>query len=310
MNRTKKVLLIVAVVLVVVALAAAVTYHVVRRPGRAVFLLPDGNVMAYISFTPLRYLNMGNKPAALSNTPQYQQFVDQTGFHYEHDLDSIAFSGRTTAELNGDFSAIVTGTFDRDRLNTYVQRQPGVETESYGGKTVFAMRENNQTVRVSILDGSTVALTAGPSADSMHTIIDKATGSRSAPSLLDDYYGDVPFGSVAWAIVRVPNFGGQEAPGGFNLDFLKNTVTVMSVRYTGSVRFRAEFITDNQADATKIFQAVNGLVAFGRAAAQGNKPDKDVAAVMDNIQIQQNGSRVVVNVLVPQEVIQKASLNR
>ena len=309
MNRSKRVLLIVAVVLVVVAIAAAVTYHVIRRPGRAVYLLPDGNIMAYVSFTPFHYMDLETKP--FTSDPQYQEFVEKTGFHYDHDLDSIAFSGRTTGELNGDVSAIFTGTFDQNRLNSYAQSQPGVETESYGGKTIYAMRESSQTVRICILDGKTVAATAGPSSDSIHTIIDKSSGSGSEPQLLSDYYGDVPFASVGWAIIRIPDIGGQSAPGGISLDYLKNTVTVISVRYTGSVRLRAELIAENDADATKIFQAVNGMVAMGRAFAQsGPNRDKEVADVVDNAQIQQSGKRVILSLVIPQEIIKKASQKR
>jgi hypothetical protein len=84
----------------------------------------------------------------------------------------------------------------------------------------------------------------------------------------------------------------------------------MSVRYSGSVRVRAEFISQNQADATHVFQAVNGFVAFARASQGVRNPDKDVAALIDNIQLQQNGNRVVLNVVVPQEIIQKVSANR
>ena len=309
MNRSKRVLLIIVVVLVVVALAAAVTYHVIRRPGKSVYLLPDGNVMAYVSFKPFHYTDLGTQK--FESDPQYQEFVSKTGFHYEKDLDSLAFSGRSTGELNGDVSAIITGTFDQNRLNGYVQGQPGVETESYRGKTIFAMRESNQTVRVSILDSSTVAVTAGPSSESMHSIIDKSSGSGSMPQLLSDYYGDVPFASVGWAIVRIPDLGGQEGPGGFNLDYLKNSVTVISVRYTGSVRLRAELIAATDADATKVFQALNGLVAMGRGFAQsGQDRDKDLDALIDNTKIEQNGKRVVLNMVVPQEVIKKASEKR
>jgi hypothetical protein len=306
MNRSKRVLLIIAVVLVVVVIAAAVTYTVIRRPGKSVYLLPDGNVMAYVSFKPFHYMDLGAQK--FESDSQYQEFVAKTGFRYEKDLDSVAFSGRSTGELNGDVSAIITGTFDQSRLTSYLQAQPGVESESYKGKTILAMRESNQTVRVCILDGTTFAITAGPSAESMHSIIDKSTGSGAMPQLLSDYYGDVPFASVGWAIVRVPDMGGQEGPGGVNLDYLKNSVIVISARYTGSVRLRAEIIAQSEADATKTFQALNGLLAMGRAfATSGQERDKDLETLIDNSKLDQNGKQVVLNVVVPQELIKKAS---
>jgi hypothetical protein len=307
MHRSRRILLIVGLLLLFMAIAAAVTYNVIRRPARSVYLLPDGNAMAYVTFTPLHYINVDTK--RFDSDPKYQEFIAQTGFHFEHDLDNISFSARTGSEWNGDVSAIFTGTFDQERLARYIQNQPEVQPESYGGKTVFSMRQQNETLRLCILDGKTVAFTAGPSPESMHSIIDKFRGSGETPSLLRDYYSDVPFGSVAWGIVRMPDApAGQQAPGGFDLSFLKNSVIIMSARYTGSVRFRAELISDNQTDATNIFQAVNGLVAFGRAAVRGaQNPDKDLATLIDGIQLQQNGNRVVLNVVVPQETIQKIS---
>lgn len=305
--RSKKLLLTVGLILLLVTIGAAVTYHVIRRPAKAIYLLPDGNVMAYVNFTPLHFMNLDTK--SFASDPQYQDFAAQTGFHFEHDLDNVAISGNSTGELNGNGAAIFTGTFDQERLTSYVQKQPGVESESYGGKKIFLMHggPQNQAVRACILDGKTVALTVGTSPESMHGIIDKSSGSGQGPSLLHDYYGDVPFGSVAWAIVRIPDSSAAAAPGGFNFDFLKNSVTVISVRYSGSVRGRAEFISESQADATHVFQAVNGFVAFARATQGGRNGDKDVAALIDNIQLQQNGNRVVLNLVVPQELIQKVS---
>jgi len=122
MNRSKRVLLILAVVLVVVAIAAAVTYNVIRRPGKSVYLLPDGNVMAYLSFKPFHFMDLGNQK--FESDPEYQDFVAKTGFHYQKDLDSVAFSGRSTGEMNGDVSSIIGGTFDQSRLNSYLQAQP------------------------------------------------------------------------------------------------------------------------------------------------------------------------------------------
>jgi hypothetical protein len=309
MNRTKKVFLIVGVVLFLVAIAAAVTYNAVARPGRSVYLLPDGNVMAYVNFTPMHFMNMDTSP--FTSSPEYQRFVNDTGLHVDHDLDNIAISASTDGGPSGDAAIIITGTFDQQRLSGYVQKQEGVQTETYGGKTIFSVPERDQTARFCILDSKMVVLTVGPTAAWMHTIIDKSAGSGSAPDLFKDYYSDVPFASAVWAIVRVPDFAvPASASGGPNLNFLKNSVTIVSVRYTGSVRFRGEFIAKNQADATNIFQAVNGILAIGKMTGGGRQNDPDVTAVMNSIEVKQNDNHVVLSVVVPQDLIKKASLKR
>jgi hypothetical protein len=309
MNRAKKALLIGGIVLFLVAVTTAFTYHVVMRPGRSIYLLPDGNVMAYVNFAPMHFMNTDTSP--FTAAPEYQQFVNETGLHVERDLDNIAISANADGGLGGNVAIIVTGAFDQQRLSGYVQKQEGVQTETYGGKTIFSVPERGQTARFSVLDSKMAALTISPTAESMHAIIDKSAGSGSAPYLFQNYYSDVPFGSAAWAIVRVPSSDvPASAPGGPNLNFLKNSTTIISVRYTSSVRFRGEFIAENQADATNIFQALNGLLAMSKLAGGPRQNDPDVTAVMNSIEVKQNGNHVVVSVVVPQDVIRKAAQKR
>ena len=102
-----------------------------------------------------------------------------------------------------------------------------------------------------------------------------------------------------WAIVHVPSLDVPDTgPGGMNLSFLKNSTTIVSVRYTGSVHFRGEFIAENQADATRIFQAVNGLLAMSKLAGAPRQIDPDVTTVMNSLEVKQNGNHVVLSVVV------------
>ena len=309
LGKGAKVLLIGGIVLSLVAVAAAVAVHVVMRPGRSVYLLPDGNVIAYINFTPMHFMNMDTR--AFTATPDYQQFVNETGLHVDRDLENIAISANADGGPSAELAIIVTGTFDQQRLSGYVQKQEGVQRETYGGKTIFSVPENYQTARFCVLDSKMVALTVSPTAESMHAIIDKSAGSGSAPHLFESYYSDVPFGSAMWAIWRVPSFAvPASASGGLNLNFLKNSVTIVSVRYTGSLRLRGEFIAENQADASRIFQAVNGLLAMRNLAAGPRQVDPDVTDMMNSIEVKQNGNHVAVSIVVPQGVIQKAAQTR
>lgn len=308
--RSRKLLLTLVIVLAVVAIAAAVTYHVIRRPARSVFLLPDGNVMGYVNFTPFHFMNMDTHP--LTSDPEYQEFVTETGFDPQHDVDNVAVSANASAGANPDVSAVVSGTFNQERIASYIKKQSEVQTESYGGKTIYLAPEKDQTLRFCLLDNKMAAVTFGPSADSMHSIIDKFAGAGSMPQLLKDYYDDVPFASVGWAIVRVPEFAvPPPGPGGMDLSILKNSVTIVSVRYTGSVRVRAEFITQSQGDATRVFTSLNSAVALGRVEAMAaSSRDKDLAEVMNNLEVKQSGNRVILSVVIPQDLIKKASQKR
>ena len=309
LGKGAKVLLIGGIVLSLVAVATAVAVHVVMRPGRSVYLLPDGNVIAYINFTPMHFMNMDTRP--FTADPEYQQFVNETGLHVDRDLENIAISANADGGPSGDVAIIFTGTFDQQRLSGYVQKQGGVQRETYGGKTIFSVPQKDQTARLCVLDAKMVALTVSPTAQWMHAIIDKSAGSGAAPYLFESYYSDVPFASAMWAIVRVPSSAvPASATSGLNLNFLKNSVTIVSVRYTGSLRLRGEFIAENQGDATNIFQAVNGLMAMSKLAGGPRQADPDVTAMMNSIEVKQDGNHVVVSILVPQDLIQKAAQKR
>lgn len=307
LGNAARVLLIGGIVLSLLAVATAVTYHVVMRPGRSVYLLPDGNVIAYINFTPMHFMNM--KTSSFTAAPEYQRFVNETGLHVDRDLENIAISANADAGSRADVAIIVTGAFDQQRLSSYVRKQAGVQTETYGGRTIFSTPVEDQTARFCVLDSKMVALTISPTAESMRAIIDRSAGSGSAPHLFENYYSDVPFASAMWAIVHVPSSAITDAaaPSRINLNFLKNSVTIVSVRYTGSLRFRGEFIAENRTDATNIFQAATGLLAMTKLAGGPQQNDPDVTAVMNSIEVKQNGNHVVVSVVVPQDVIQKAA---
>jgi hypothetical protein len=308
-GKAAKILLIGGIVLSLVVVATAVAHRVVMRPGRSVYLLPDGNVMAYVNFSPMHLMNMDTKP--FTADPEYQRFVNETGLRPDRDLENIAISAHADGGPSADVAIIVTGTFDQQRLSGYVQKQEGVHTETYRGKTIFSTSVKDQAASFCVLDSKMVALTVGPTAESMHAIIDKSAGSGSVPYLYENYYSDVPFASVMWAIVRVPSFADTDsAPSGLNLNFLKNSVTIVSARYTGSLHLRGEFIAENQADATNIFQAVNGLLAMGKLSGGRRQNDPDVTAVMNSIEVTQHGNHVVVSAVVPEAVIQKAAQKR
>lgn len=305
MHRHRKLLILLAV-LAVTATAGVVVYQRVASPSKAILLLPEGNFLLYVNFTPMHFVNLG-QPA--ESDPQYKGFVQETGFHFEHDLNTIAISQRNPGDINSESSAVFTGSFDQARLSGYLKRLAG-KSENYADRPIYTIQQGGHTVRACIVDSRTVAVTNMDSGEPMHSIIDKARGIASGnPSLVQDYYRYVPLGSLAWAMFRVSSDPrASQLPGGINVDFLQNTVSILSVRYTGSIRVKAEIVSTNDTDAGRVLQAVNTFLAVakgaGTALASGG-PDKDVQTVFDSIQAQQNGRSTVISVSIPQAVVQK-----
>jgi hypothetical protein len=259
-------------------------------------MLPEGDLLLYADLRPAHLLALKqSKPPHLEG--DYQQFVDKTGIQYERDLDEVAMSRRDASDgADVESSEIFVGRFDRARLSNYLQ---GISagTEEYHGLGIYSIANEGHTVRVCILDGSTVAVTNMVSSQPMHGIIESRQKPGAAPSLLGEYFSKVPLGSLAWMIDRIPaNSEAAQLPGGLSFDFLENTVAVVSLRYTDAVLLRAEVVAASEADARHVMNSANTFLVLYRSAGQslGMKGgDPDVKAALNSIRVEQNGNSAV-----------------
>lgn len=301
--------LLVALFFVAAVAIGFVVYRWIAPPPRAVRLLPEGNFLLYVNFSPAHFLDLGQFTAN-QTAPEYQEFVRQTGFHFEKDLDTFAISQRNPGDFDSESAAIFTGHFDQARLSDYLKKLSS-STELYADKTIYSIQNDRHTVRACLVNADTVAVTNMPSAEPMHGIIDKSRGAyfSKGPYLAESHYHDIPFASLVWAILRVPaGKGAIELPNGITLDFLQNTTAVMSVRYTGSIRIRADLFSQSESDATQVKEAADTFIAWARTFAEAENaggPDKDVKTAFDSIQVQQSGKRTVISMVIPQEFVKK-----
>jgi hypothetical protein len=240
---------------------------------------------------------------------EYRDFIDQTGIHFELDLDEAAMSRRDTSDgKDVESSEIFVGRFDAARLTGYLQRL-ATAIEAYRDHTVFSIPNENHTVRVCILDVTRVAVTNMVSAGPMHGIIDRFYRPSSGPSLLANYYQDVPITSVAWLIGRIPaEPDAVQLPGGLSFSFPASAVAVASLRYNGALLCQADVFAQSESEARQIVDSANGHLALVRSIAQwvGTKgSDQDVKAAFASIQVQQKEKTAVFTATIPPAILRK-----
>ncbi|MBA3915646.1 MAG: hypothetical protein H0X25_17670, partial [Acidobacteriales bacterium] len=106
------------VLLVAISLAALIFLrkHAPPEPAR---LLPGADGFVYLDFSWLRRAGVGKALPPITHDPDYQQFVDATGFQFETDLDEFALAihyapaGTPPAPEGGTnlrYSEVLTGT--------------------------------------------------------------------------------------------------------------------------------------------------------------------------------------------------------
>jgi hypothetical protein len=312
-RRTKATILIVLLLLLLVGLAA---YLRRKAPPEAARLLPESDCIVYFNLRPLRsYTHFDRHP--VPHDPQYQAFIDATGFEFERDLDEAAFALHRMSNPLGPngpvaFSEIFLGHIDGKRLSKYLG-SIATNTEDYAGHTIYNVPSSGRTVRVALLGYEMLAVSNTPTPEQIHSMLDRYRTSAlpfSGSSLLTDHYSEVPLLAVAWGIgkITLPLKSGGIKVLGFHFPLELNSTFIGSLRWAGALRLRIEEIAPTDLAATVSSDALSTMVAIGRAA-ENNLPsamtDPDLRDLLNTVDIQHKNDRAVVTATLPVNLLQK-----
>jgi hypothetical protein len=300
-------LLILAILLVAAAAVGFVIYHRSTQIPEVARLLPEGDLILYANLKPVHLFDL-NKSGAIQPQGDYKDFVDRTGIQPERDIDEVAMSRRDTPDgRDVESSEILIGRFDQNRFRDYLQLLSSAR-EPYRNYTIYSIEHEGHTVRVTPLDGGKVAITNMVSPEPMHGIIDRLFKPSAGPVLLS-HYSDVPLGSLAWLVNRIPNKPDNvQLPGGFAITLPAEAVAVGSIRYTGSLLLRADVFAQSEAQARQIVDSANSHLALVRSIGQFIKtkgPDQDIKAAFDSLQATQKENVVTFTATIPQSILKK-----
>jgi hypothetical protein len=316
------------IALVVVIVAAAVTVAVQLRkhaPPEAARLLPGADAFLYADFSWVRKLSAKPLPA-VSHDPEYERFIQETGFEFERDLESVAFAVHYPARWVGSgtggdapearFSEVFVGKFHGERLAAYL-KHTAKSVEDYNSVEIFSIPVDGRTFRVAILSVDAVAASNHDDPAVIRGMVDRSRRLASpfgGPALLRRYYKQVQLASPIWVVAHVepasPEFGGWN-------DFLHHPADlVVSASYnplhlplrTGALHLRAEAWAGSNEDARNITDKLNVFLSmFHSAETSVGSPgtDADVKALFDSLQVRQEDSRAVLYATVPTGVFRK-----
>lgn len=312
-RRTKATILIVLIVLLLLGLAA---YLHRKAPPEVARLLPESDCILYFNLRPLRGYTHFDKTPVLRD-PQYQAFIDATGFEFERDLDEVAFGLHRMPNPLGPngavaFSEVFLGHIDGPRVGRYLASIAS-QTEEYAGHTIYDIPSQGRTVRVALLGYDMVAASNTPTPEQIHSMLDRYRTSAlpfAGSSLLTEHYGEVPLLSLAWGIgkVTVPLKSDGIRIMGFHFPVALDTTFIGSLRWAGALHLRIEEIAPTAMAATVSADTLNTMVAIGRAA-ENNFPsamtNADIRDLLNSTDIQHKNDRTVVTATLPVALLQK-----
>jgi hypothetical protein len=314
----------VPILICVLAVAFAVALIVTLRkhaPPEAARLLPGADGFFYINLKWIRTFNASNQLPPVSREPEYQKFVDETGFQFERDLDQAAFAvhypeswGHGTAGNSAEprFSEIFVGKFDSSRLVPYLKKLSSA-TENYRNFDIYDIPLEGRTVRVTVLSYDSVAVSNHPDPAVIRGIVDRSRKLASpfgGPSLLRRFYRQVPIASLSFAILRIrpAEMNVLSGVSSWSLLFPKPAVVVVSARYLRALHLRAEAFANDESDAQAIADKTSAFVSLFHAAEWNlgtHGTDTDVKAFFDSLRVEHSDSRAVLTATVPPGFIQK-----
>lgn len=316
------------IALAVVVVAAAIVFAVQLRkhaPPEPARLLPGADAFLYADFSWIRKVSSRPLPA-VSHDPDYEKFIQETGFQFERDLDTVAFAvhyptaGATKSSpatrSEPRFSEVFVGKFDGTRLAAYLKKIAN-SIENYNSLDIFTIPIEGRPFRVAILSVDAVAASNHDDPAVIRGIVDRSRRLASpfgGPAFLRRYFKRVQLASPVWMVARVDPSSTREF-GGWS-DFLtKPADLVISASYnplhlplrTDALHLRGEAWAEDEEDARNLAEKLNVFLSMFHAAetSVGSGTDTDIKALFDSVKVRQEDKRAVVYATVPIGVFRK-----
>lgn len=329
MRARRHLLIISACVLLFIAAVGVVVLLRKQAAPEPARLLPEADAVLYVDLATIRNLTAFDQPVP-KLAPGYDEFVRQTGFAFERDLDEAAMAvhrGSAKGPANGAaqgpargetrYTEVLVGHYDQVKLALYL-RQHSRSVEAYRDIDVFSIPIENRTLRVALLAIDTVAVSNVDDPATIRGIIDrfkKVALPFGGPSLVRSYYRKVPLGSLLWAIAHLPSSSASPnaaysftLPGGVDVGLPADCDVVVSLRMFATIHAHADFYTQSEQSARQFTEQTTTFLTLFRgiqANATRGPGDADVKAVLDSLEITQRGDRAELTATIPPSFLRK-----
>jgi hypothetical protein len=298
-------------------------------------LLPmDSPAIAYIDVAELRKLKgsplaslLGLATSGPGEDRDYAEFVRNTGFNYEKDLDRAAMAfwpvaanppaplsnkSKIKAEKrteSNDVLAIADGRFDQQKIQAYALRSGSMVTR---GKHSTYQMPGNPPVSFEFLSATRVLLASGINAQA-HLLATDSPGIGAPIQSLVDHVGGAPFFAVARA-EAIPRTI-YAAIGQPQIAKSIQGLTLAGRPQADSLQLTLDAQCDSMAGALQVSALLGGFRILGSMALTDPKTKKQMSrqeaalltALLTETQITQQGNWVRVSLAVTPDILEAAA---
>lgn len=277
------------------------------------YLPEDSEVVAFVDVRKLVYspaYQAFEKEHGHKFTYKLQEFIQETGLDPRQDLDSVAFAARAGV-WHGSAVAIVTGSYDQDKIVSLLTTKAQATVSYYRGRTLYS----NPHKRAHDPDRQEVAAFLDPTnlvfgeLEAVQQTIDARVGSRqgvtmntSIRQLLEQTRTDGTF----WLVSSRADFMSHLHKSGAPRQVQQNVPQIQNFILDGDLgnivtaSLRSQ-CSDEKA-AQNLSEFARGLVALGKMVT-AQRPE--LAGLFEDIRVSQNKTLVSVEFSIPFEDLKK-----
>lgn len=212
----------------------------------------------------------------------YARFLNETGFHYERDLDRLAVAFQKVGQ-GSVFFGVADGRFDRQKISTLANKSGPAEKRS--GREIFAIPESGDGKKIyfTFLSNTRIALT-----DRVDFVQTLSAKKRSEDAAEWRSRFERLGGSPLFAVIRQDAAPGEaltdRAPGGFSSPQLSTAlnqlqwITLAGKPENDRLHIVAEGECASDDTARRLADLLNGVVALAEAGLNDAKARQQLDA--------------------------------
>src|SRR5262249_12202310 len=216
--------------------------------------------------------------------PDYAQFVAETGFNFERDLDHLAIASRKSAiaSPSGDTGLIFVaeGNFDRKKISAYAQRNGSLQNQDGREFFRFSVLRDHRDMLLLFLSDRRVLLASGTKLDEVLAATPKSSISTDWQQRFERLAG-----SPVFAVIRqdaAASFA-DRAPGGFRSPQLSSLlaqlqwITIAAKPDADQLRLVAEGESATESTQRQLADVLNGVVVLAETGLNDPKLRQQLA---------------------------------
>lgn len=274
---------------------------IVPDPALMPLVPADTKILAGIRVEEIKKTAVYRELLAAQKLPQMEEFARETGIDPRKDIWDIVLASNGESVI-----ALIRGKFTEGGI-TDSGKEPelakkGIQRFAYKG---YTLRGDD---RIVVVFFNTSVAVAGPQTAVKRVIDARDGGQGRPPAALIEQVKRIPSSNQIWVISEAGWKGvlpeGLEGPlGGLRqMPVDVRSMTAM-LSLSDGVRFEGEAVSGDAANATKIHDAIKGVIGIGRLTTPDDK--LEMLKFYDAIEVKRQDERVRVTAGLPLEVFQQ-----